>query len=100
MSGVPARLVEASRRIFRNLPQSKVPTGNKILRKNLKGQQLNDWYSDTIQPSASKFFPWLETDARREARAEQRVKFMRKGVRKPKKGEGKRAQQAATKGKK
>mmetsp|Transcript_18133 Transcript_18133/g.53916 ORF Transcript_18133/g.53916 Transcript_18133/m.53916 type:complete len:127 (-) Transcript_18133:40-420(-) len=89
-----AALREKARIIFGNLPSTNQRSGNKVLRKKLKGPLLADYYFDQsgvdVDVLGREIFKgWLnEVEARRKNQLEL---LRRRGKGPPKKGQGKRA---------
>ncbi|CAB1096119.1 unnamed protein product [Ectocarpus sp. CCAP 1310/34] len=88
-------VAEAARRIFGNLPHSNVRTGNKVLRKNIIGQKIAEYYPQTTVPDmvkmAEKEIPGVIMDHKREWRRQKRELDEGSKRGSSKKGEGKRS---------
>ena len=83
-----SRIAELSRVIFGNLPITHIRTGNKILRRPLKGPKVVSWWHKPI----SAFAQGTEYNVlANEDRLAKLDKLRRRGKGPPKKGAGKRA---------
>ena len=82
-------IAEVSRKIFGNLPILHHRSGNKVLRRKLKGPTVASWFQKPVAMKARRGNPYnLEMH---EERLEQLDKLKRRGKGPPRKGEGKRA---------
>ena len=87
--GGSGRLATLSRQIFGSLPITNVRTGNKILRRCLKGPKVVDWWHKPISAFDNKLTDYNEL--RLEDRNTKLDKLRRRGKAPPKKGHGKRS---------
>lgn len=82
-------LGEISRRIFGQLPQNNLRSGNKILNKRLKGPTVASWFHKPFAMTVGKGNPYnMQIREERQAKLD---KLKRRGKGPPKKGAGKRA---------
>ncbi len=81
---------EKSRLIFGGQPWSPVSTGNKVLRRKLRGPLLEMPNAKPFKDIIRKEFPDF-LDEKEERRAEKLIELKKRGKGPPKKGQGRRA---------
>ncbi|KAI9995064.1 hypothetical protein PInf_012134 [Phytophthora infestans] len=85
----PQQIAELSRKIFQRLPQRNIPSGNKVISKQLKGDKVASWFNKPLQLRLGGDDPNFEI--LNEERLGKLDQMKRRGKSIPKKGAGKRS---------
>ncbi|KAG6974159.1 hypothetical protein JG687_00000494 [Phytophthora cactorum] len=85
----PQQIAELSRKIFQRLPQRNIPSGNKVISKQLKGDKVASWFNKPLLLRLGGDDPNFEI--LNEERLGKLDQMKRRGKSIPKKGAGKRS---------
>ncbi|KAG7383100.1 hypothetical protein PHYPSEUDO_004022 [Phytophthora pseudosyringae] len=85
----PQQIADLSRKIFQRLPQRNIPSGNKVISKQLKGDKVASWFNKPLLLRLGGDDPNFEI--LNEERIGKIDQMKRRGKSIPKKGAGKRS---------